>query len=368
MYCLDASSIFICQNADLTSKQEKCPAPTKLSNASCILGRWKESFFMQAFRWWKSIQNCKPPSFFHTNTTALHQALWLGLMAPDSNISHRWFLTSSTNGGGIHLNCSLKEVSSVTFIICSVEWVQPNSAGSNENTSWYLARSWWAASTSLGAQESRPLKCNFSNNLPCLCLTVSLGVWGSWDSWAPSSNCSFLRGLGTGNAATALATGVFFQRVCKYALLFLTTMTAFLLPCLNLVYVFCTVRPCSKEPSSVRKACTICQYVLLCGPSLPSLVWHGKRRALWFPHLGCTLTGHSCLYQLPPFGHHLSPQVSSYAPCTTLAFAHSITKASTSASFITLMTQLMVGVPRMTGIWAAKFERSGITRAISSSS
>ena len=58
---------------------------------------------------------------------------------------------------------------------------------------------------------------------------------------------------GTGNAATTLATGVFFQRVCVYAVLFLTTMTTFLLPCLNLVYVFCPVRPCSKEPSSVHK-------------------------------------------------------------------------------------------------------------------
>ena len=39
VYCFDASSIFICQNPDLRSKQEKCPTPTKLSKASCILGR-----------------------------------------------------------------------------------------------------------------------------------------------------------------------------------------------------------------------------------------------------------------------------------------------------------------------------------------
>ena len=56
-------------------------------------------------------------------------------------------------------------------------------------------------------------------------------------------------GSGTVDAATALATGLFFQRVCEYAVLFLTTTTAFLLPLLNSVYVFCTVRPCSKEPS-----------------------------------------------------------------------------------------------------------------------
>ena len=143
------------------------------------------------------------------------------------------------------------------------EWVQPNSTGSNENMSWYLAKSWWAASTSYGAKESRPLKSNSSNNLPCLCLTVSLGAWGSWGSLAPSSSCTPSGGSGTGNAATALATRVFFWRVCEYAVLFLTTMTGFLLPCLNLVYMFCTARPCGKEPSSVHKACTM---TLMCPP------------------------------------------------------------------------------------------------------
>ena len=151
VYCFNASSIFICQNPDLRSKQEKCPTPTKLSNASCILGRGKESFFMQVFRQQKSMQNCRPPYFCLTNTTALHQTLWLGWIAPDSNISHRWLQTSSTNDGGIHLNHSLKGVSSITFIMCSMEGVQPNSTGSNEIMLWYLARSWQAASASLGA-------------------------------------------------------------------------------------------------------------------------------------------------------------------------------------------------------------------------
>ena len=176
LYCLDIFSIFICQNPDLRSRQEKWPAPTRLSNASCILGRGKESFFVWAFKQWKLIQKCKSPSFFHTNTTALHHALWLVLMAPDSNISFKWFLTSSTIGGGICLNCSLKGVPSVTFIICSLEWVQPSSARSNENMSWYLARSWQAVSANSRVHESRPLRSNSSNNLPCLCLTVSAGV------------------------------------------------------------------------------------------------------------------------------------------------------------------------------------------------
>ena len=140
---------------------------------------------------------------------ALHQALWLGLMVPDSNISLKWFLTSSTNGGGICLNHSLKGVSSVTFMICSVEWVQPNSAGSKENTSWYLARSQWAASTNSGVQESKLLKSNSSNNFPCLCHTVSLGVW-EWASLPiPSCNPLDSGNSGTGNATAALATGFF---------------------------------------------------------------------------------------------------------------------------------------------------------------
>ena len=131
------------------------------------------------------MQNHRPLSFFLTNITTLHQALWLGWIVPDSSISCRWFQTSSTNGGEIHLNHSLKGVSSVTFIVCSIEWLQPNSTRSNENTLWYLARSQQAASASLGAQESNPLKSNSSNSLPCLCLTVNLGVWGPWGSSPP---------------------------------------------------------------------------------------------------------------------------------------------------------------------------------------
>ena len=146
---------------------------------------------MPAFRQQKLMQKCKPPSFFLTNTTTLHQALWLGWIASDSSISCRWFWTSSTSDGRICLNCSLKGVSSVTFIMCSMEWLQPNSAGSSENTSWYLARSWLVASTSLGGQESSLFKSNSSNSLLCLCLTVNLGAWGLWGSSPPPAARSF---------------------------------------------------------------------------------------------------------------------------------------------------------------------------------
>ena len=154
------------------------------------------------------MQNSRLPSFFLTNATTLHQALWLGLIAPDSNIFCRWFQTSSINGGGICLNHSLKEVSSVTFIVCSVEWVQSNSAGSNENMSWYLARSQWAASANSGAQESRPLKSNSSQFMMSLPNSQSGGM-GILGLISPLQQLDFFRGLGTGNAATALATGVF---------------------------------------------------------------------------------------------------------------------------------------------------------------
>ena len=199
VYCFDAASIFICQNPDLRSKQEKCPAPTKLSNTSWILGRGYESSFLHAFKWQKLIQNCRSPSFFLTNNTALHHALWLGQIVPDSSISHRQFLTSLTKGRGIHLNHSLKGVLLVTFIICLVEWVQPNSMGSNKNTSWYFANKWQVATASSGSQESNPLKSSSSNNFPCLCLTVSLGVWASWGLSPPPA---------TGTPLVAPASGV----------------------------------------------------------------------------------------------------------------------------------------------------------------
>ena len=131
------------------------------------------------------MQKHWPPSFFLANTTALHQALWLGLIVPDSSISCRWLWTSSTGSRRICLNHSLKGVSSVTFIMCLVEWVQPNSTGSNENTLWYLARSQLAASASPGGQESNLLKSSSLNSFPYLCLTVNLGVWGSWGSSPP---------------------------------------------------------------------------------------------------------------------------------------------------------------------------------------
>ena len=90
--------------------------------------------------------------------------------------------------------------------MCSIEWIQPNSAGSNENTLWYLTRSQWAASASPGGQTSCPLKSSSLNNFPCLCLTVNEDLEAHHP---PPATEPPLGGLGTGSAATALTTAVF---------------------------------------------------------------------------------------------------------------------------------------------------------------
>ena len=200
-----------------------------------------------------SMQNCRPPSFFLTNTTALHHALWLGQIVPNSTISHRWFQTSSTRGRGIHLNHSLKGVSSVTLIVCSVEWVQPNSIGSNKNTLWYSTNRRWAASASSRGQESNPLRSSSSNNFPSLCLTVNLGLWGFWcpfpllqlglHQWPWHWVCCHCPGhWGFLVEALQVSHTIPYHHDC-----ILTTLS-------QLHVHFCTVRPCSKEPSPAHNA------------------------------------------------------------------------------------------------------------------
>ena len=159
VYCFYDLSILICQKTDFRSRQEKKPAPAKLSNASWILGSGYETFFVWMLKCQKSIQTCRPP-FFWTNTTALHHALWLGQIAPESSISHKCVWTSSTKGGGICLNHSLEGVSSVTVITCVVKWVQLSSQGSSEKMPWYSAKSDWAEAAISCGQDSNPLRSN----------------------------------------------------------------------------------------------------------------------------------------------------------------------------------------------------------------
>ena len=113
-------------------------------------------------------------------------------------------------------------------------------------------------SASSGAQESKRLKSKFINQFTMSLPNRSVWGYGDYGTHQPPSATALLQGVWAQvMLATTLATGGFFCRVCEYAVLFLTTTTAFLLPCLNLVYMLCTVRPCGKESSSVHKACTM---------------------------------------------------------------------------------------------------------------
>ena len=115
------------------------------------------------------MQNLKEPSFFLTNTTALHQGLLLGQIAPASSISLRCSLTSSTCGGGILLNRSLNRVASgsLSSMTCFATFVHLISFFSNENKSWYSVRL-LACLATLASQDSNPDRSNFSKSVHCL--------------------------------------------------------------------------------------------------------------------------------------------------------------------------------------------------------
>ena len=131
---------------------------------------------MHALRLWKLMQKHRLPSFFLTNTTVLHQALWLALIVPDSIISHRWLQTSSTNDRGIHLNHPLKGVSSVTFIVCSVEWGTAQFCGVQQKHVMVLGQEPVGSICQLWRPRAQPTQIQFMKQFPCLCLTVNLGV------------------------------------------------------------------------------------------------------------------------------------------------------------------------------------------------
>ena len=136
VYCCDSGAMQTCQNPLLKSIVEKCAAPTMLSSDSCILGSGYESFFVHMLRCLKSMQNHRDPSFFHTNTTALHQEDWLGQIVPASSISLSDTQTSSTKGRGMHLKHSLKGSSSLMRISCLLALVHHSSLGLSTKMLW----------------------------------------------------------------------------------------------------------------------------------------------------------------------------------------------------------------------------------------
>ena len=126
------------------------------------------------------MQNCRPPSFLDTNTTPLHHGLWLGLIVPTANISFMCAWTSSTIGGGILQNLSLKGSLSMTLISCFARSVQPNSPGSKEKMPWYSASRAQVAAWFLSDHPSRP------DNSSCwksVSFFHSTGILVPWIPW-----------------------------------------------------------------------------------------------------------------------------------------------------------------------------------------
>ena len=132
VYCWDFSDIRPCQNPDFRSILEKNRAPTMDSMVSYMRGRGNESFLVLEFNFRKSIQNRRVPSFFRTRTMALHQGDLDGQIAPPSSMSCRFSRTSSSRGGAICQNRSLKGLSSINSMMCSAVSVQPISFLSSE--------------------------------------------------------------------------------------------------------------------------------------------------------------------------------------------------------------------------------------------
>ena len=125
VYCRDFSDIHTCQNPDFRSILEKNRAPTMDSIISCMRGRGNESFLVLEFNFRKSIQNWRVPSFFRMRTMALHQGDLDGQIAPPSSMSCRFSQTSSSRGGAIRRNRSLKGSSSINSMMCSAVSIQP---------------------------------------------------------------------------------------------------------------------------------------------------------------------------------------------------------------------------------------------------
>ena len=123
------------------------------------------------------------------------------------------------------------------------------------------ARRQWALSANSGAHESRLLKSSSSNSLPCLCLTINFRVWrsGAYHLYLVSSWTWLVQALVMW--VPPWPWGLLLKDLWAGSII-LHHYDCFLLPFLNLVHVFCTVRPSGKVPSYVCKACTITLHIL----------------------------------------------------------------------------------------------------------
>ena len=160
-------------------------------------GNGYASFLVWAFNLWKSIQNCRVPSFFQTKTMALHHRDWDGQMAPPSSLSCKFCWTSSSKGGAICQNHSLKGSSSSSPITCSAASMQPISFLSREKMWWgsiSFCSNFKASSGGHSLSYSSPLSSrNSSISNFCCSSIVSLGHSSSGNG---SCSSNFFRSSG----------------------------------------------------------------------------------------------------------------------------------------------------------------------------
>ena len=230
VYCLDAFIHFHLPETWLEVKaREYTGTPPKFPTFPRFEGGGNyPSWFSHSTSWslWKSGDH---QSFFQTRTTVLHQGLLLGLIAPACNLSFTCVLTSSSNGGAMHLNHSLKGSSSVTLMLCLTWMAHPNSLSSREKMSWYSINNSQACSAFSLGHWSRPDKSKvaISFSLHSSTLRLDFGFLGAFrDSSVPS----FRWGWGTLFAVCTQATFCPFLRWIGDPIVLHKTMGTVLLP------------------------------------------------------------------------------------------------------------------------------------------
>ena len=122
----------------------------------------------------RSIQNLSLPYFFLTKTIAEAHGLFECLIAPKSNISCKWALTSLNNWGGIVLYFSLNGMGSVSTMLCLTRFVLPMCKSFLLKIEAFLLSMSLTLICSSSGHSSRPVKYNWSNSHSPLSLQSSL--------------------------------------------------------------------------------------------------------------------------------------------------------------------------------------------------
>ena len=99
VYCFDTSSMVDLPKTHFQIQTDKTSCFNQAFYGLLYLGKWIGVFLGSGIELMK-VNAKTQTSFLHTSITALHYGLWLGQIAPTSNISFTYALTSNTIGGG----------------------------------------------------------------------------------------------------------------------------------------------------------------------------------------------------------------------------------------------------------------------------